>query len=185
MASTYKTTFNNMGRIGTDKTDNTQRNISNEKYSSHVLENSFSKSTSDTHVRFATSNLGISFKNSLGGLPGSAVDNDSLLSIKKESERHFEKLQLHQRPFLTVPYLGRGPLDADVESKLMQGESVSTKKSDSTVMDKPYINYEEYPLMDNVKTRINNPANSIEELALEGWTRGGVPTRDMENDAKK
>ena len=52
-------------------------------------------------------------------------------------------------------------------------------------MDKPYINYEEYPLMDNVKTRINNPANSIEELALEGWTRGGVPTRDMENDAKK
>lgn len=185
MTSLNGSAFNNMGRIGADKTDNSQRNISNTNQLNYKLNNEYSKNTSDSHVKFATSNLGITFKNSLGGLPGSAVDNDSLLSIKKESDRHFEKLQLHQRPFLTVPYLGKGPLDADLESKLMQGEVNTERKSTATIMDKPFIDYSNYPLMESVKSRINDPTNSIEELAFDGWTRGGLPTRDMENDGQK
>ena len=48
-------------------------------------------------------------------------------------------------------------------------------------MDKTFIDYSEYPLDEKVKSRINNPANSIEELAFDGWTRGGVPTRELLN----
>jgi hypothetical protein len=185
MTSISEYTFNNIGRIGADKNDNSQRNLSNTKHLNYSLANHYSANSSDSHVKFATSNLGISYKNSLGGLPGNMVDFDSSLSIKKDSDRHFEKLQLHQRPFASVPYLGRGGLDADIESKLMQGESISERKSASTVMEKQYIDYNEYPLMHDVKSRINDPTNSIEELALEGWTRGGLPTRDMNNDKKK
>ena len=58
-----------------------------------------------------------------------------MLTIKKENKEAEEKLQLHQRPFVTVPYLGRGPSKPDLESKLMQGEVITEKKSTSTIMD--------------------------------------------------
>lgn len=174
-------TLNNMGRIGADKSDNSQRNLSNTKYGNYNLENYNKSIMSDSHVKFATNNHMVNFKSSLGGLPGNIVDVDSLLSIKSEKERSFEKLQLHQRPFATVPYLGKGPSNPDLESQLFHGETVTERKSTSTIMDKSYINYDNYPLMQDIKDRINNPSNSIEELALEGWTRGGLPTREMSN----
>ena len=185
MTSLGDFTFNNMGRIGSDKTDNTQRNIANTKQANYALENHYSTTHSDSHVKFATNNHAMTFKSSLGGFPGDIIDKDSLLSIKSEQQREFHKLQLHQRPFATVPFLGKGPVNPDVESKLLHGETVSDRKSTSTIMDKAYIDYNEYPLMGSVKSRINDPANSIEELALEGWTRGGLPTREMGNDSQK
>lgn len=172
--------FNNLGRIGADKSDNTQRNISNGKFIDYKLSNYFSDT--DSHVSFATKNKNIHFKNSLGGLSGKVIDYDSMLTIKKENKEAEEKLQLHQRPFVTVPYLGRGPSNPDLESKLMQGEVITEKKSTSTIMDKTFIDYSEYPLLDNVKSQISNPENLIQELALHGWTRGGIPTRETYNN---
>lgn len=177
-------TLNNMGRIGADKSDNSQRNLSNTKYGNYNLANFNNSIMSDSHVKFATNNHMVNFKSTLGGLPGNVVDVDSLLSIKSEKNRSFEKLQLHQRPFATVPYLGKGPSNPDLESQLFHGETVTERKSASTIMDKTYINYDEYPLMQDIKDRIKNPSNAIEELALEGWTRGGLPTREMANDGK-
>ena len=168
-----------MGRIGADKSDNSQRNISNTKYGNYILENHLPNGNSDNHVNFATANHAINFKNSLGGLPAEAVDYDSLLSIKQQQQREFEKLQLHQRPFVTIPYLGKGGANPDMESKLRQGEVISDRKSTSTVMDKSYIDYESYPLMDEVKNRVNDPSKSIEELAMNGWKRGGISTREI------
>ena len=46
--------FNNLGRIGADKSDNTQRNISNGKFIDYKLSNYFSDT--DSHVSFATKN---------------------------------------------------------------------------------------------------------------------------------
>ena len=169
--------FNNLGRIGADKSDNTQRNISNGKFIDYSLSNYFSDN--DSHVNFATKNKNIHFKNSLGGLSGKVIDYDSMLTIKKENKDAQEKLELHQRPFVTVPYLGRGPSNPDLESKLLQGEVITEKKSTSTIMDKTFIDYSEYPLLDDKKSEISNPKNLIQELALHGWTRGGIPTREV------
>ena len=36
-----------------------------------------------------------------------------------------------------------------------------------------------YPLNDEIKSRVNNPAYCIESDAAEGWVRGGVSTREM------
>ena len=76
--------LNNLGRIGADKSDNTQRNISNGKFIDYKLSNYFSDT--DSHVSFATKNKNIHFKNSLGGLSGKVIDYDSMLTIKKENK---------------------------------------------------------------------------------------------------
>ena len=100
--------FNNAGRIGLDDTDNSQRNLSNSRYADYATENHFSSKTSTSHVKFATSAPTVNFRGAIGsGLPGDIVDKDSELIIKSDQQRAFEKLQLNQRPYVTVPYLGR------------------------------------------------------------------------------
>ena len=160
--------FNNMGRIGVD---GSQRNISNTRYADYTVDRLFGE---DAHVQFATSAPTINFRGTLGGLPGSAIDVDSLLMIKADQQRAFEKLQLIQRPFATVPYLGRGAIDPALESQLRNGESASERKSVSTVSEKTYV---EYPIMDSVRDRVTNPTYSVEESALDGWVRGGQASR--------
>ena len=71
--------FNLMDRLGTDSS---RRNESNTKYATYMLANQFGASKSDDHVKFATLNPKINFRGTVGGLPGSAVDYDSLLVIK-------------------------------------------------------------------------------------------------------
>lgn len=178
--------FNNAGRIGLDDTDNSQRNLSNSRFADYATENHFSRNTSTSHVKFATSAPTVNFRGVIGsGLPGDVIDKDSELIIKSEQQRAFEKLQLNQRPYATVPYLGRGSNNAVVESQLQQGQQVTDRKSTSTVMESQFIDYKHYPLTKKVSDRVNNPAYSIEEAALEGWVRGGLPSREISKDSNK
>ena len=65
MTTTSDFMFNNMGRIGSDVTDNSQRNISNDRYSGYILNNHFTNS--DDTVRFATLQPTINFRGNGGG----------------------------------------------------------------------------------------------------------------------
>jgi hypothetical protein len=105
------------------------------------------------------------------------------LLLNSENERPLEKLQLMQRPFVTVPYLGRGSCDPSLESQLLQGEIVSEKKSASTLSEKSLSGYTIYPSDDNMVQRVQNPKNTIEEAALNGWVRGGAASREMSGDS--
>jgi hypothetical protein len=180
MTTTSDFFFNNLGRIGADNTDNTQRNLANARYANYMLDTLNIGKMANSHVDFATQQPAVNFRGQGGGvgIPGSAIDYDSMLLIKNDQERAFEPVQLIQRPFATVPYLGRGSANPVLESQLQQGEAVSDKKSLATVMDKPFIDYKTYPLMDDMKERVTNPAYSVEEAALNGWTRGGASTRE-------
>ena len=123
MASISSYSFNNMARLGADSTDQTQRNVSNTRFANYTLSNYFSQTLSDDHVNFAIQQPTMSFTGLANGtgLSGSAVDIDSMLNLKKEDERPLEKIQLFERPFLTIPYLGRGSCDPSLESQLQQG----------------------------------------------------------------
>ena len=184
MAYSHNYMFNNMGHLGFDSVDETQKNVSNTRFATWTLSNYFSQNVSDGHVNFATEIPTVMFSGTaLGpGINGSLVDVDSRLVINKEHERPLEKLSLVERPFLTVPYLGRGSCDPALESQLQQGEIVSDKKSVSTVMEKSFSNYSLYPLDSKMQEHVNNPANSVEELAMNGWVRGGMLTRNMSSD---
>jgi hypothetical protein len=173
-------TFNQMGRIGYDNTDATQRQMQNTKYSTSVLSNYFSDKLSDSHVQFATAHPGV-FSNGMNGgfgLSGIGAENESSLFWGMTQERSLEKLQLMERPFLTVPYLGKGSCNPLLESQLQQGETVRGKKSVSTVMEQNFMNPQTYPMDSDLAQRVQNPAFSVEEAALQGWVRGGSSTRE-------
>lgn len=184
MASLSPYTFLNTDRIGADSTDKTQQNLSNTQYSTYTLTNHFSQNLSDQHVKFAIDQPTMTFNGLTNGngVNATVVDDESVLLLKTEQQRALEKLQLFERPFKTVPYLGRGSCDPALESQLLQGELSSDKKSVSTIMEKSFADYSLYPTDDKMKERINDPSTSVEESALDGWIRGGASTREMSND---
>jgi hypothetical protein len=169
-------TFHNMGRIGSEVSDQSQKTLQNANYLNAVLTNHFVGNVSDSYISFATSHPGIMVNGVHGGsgLHSAAVDNESSLFMKVGQERPLEKLVLQERPFLTVPYLGKGSVDTTLESQLMQGESIRGKKSVNTVMEMNFSNIAEYPLDEKKKAK----ANTIEDMVLNGWTRGGIATRE-------
>ena len=175
-------TFHQSGRLGNDSVDNTQRTLQNTQYLNSVLSHYSSDKSSTAYVDFATQIPGmmVSGMNGGNGLGGNSVEHESELFWKTQSERSLEKLQLYERPFLTIPYMGRGSADPALESQLMQGENVRGKKSVSTVMEQNFNPLDKYPLDSEKKASFGN---TIEELALEGWTRGGKSARDMQENS--
>jgi hypothetical protein len=186
MSSTLDYNFNNMGRISLDSTDQSQKNIYNTRFANYTLSSYFSNVASDNHVNFATEQPTTLFSGMVNGhgLSGQSVDNESNIFFSMENERPIEKLMLFPRPFLTVPYLGKGSCDPALESQLQQGEIVHDKKSVSTIMEKSFSDYSLYPTNSDMKSRVEDPAKNVEESALNGWIRGGMSTRDMSNDSK-
>jgi hypothetical protein len=176
--------FNNMGRIGFDYTDNTQKNMYNTRMANHTLSNFFNDAVSDSHVKFATMQPSVSFNSVNGGsgVGGGVVDFESILKLNVEQERPLEKVQLFPRPFLTIPYLGKGHCDPLLEAQLLQGENSHDKKSVSTIMTKSFAEYAMYPVDSEMQNRVNDTRNTIEESALDGWVRGGVQTRELAQD---
>ena len=171
--------FNKNDRIGLDRVDNTQQNLQNTRFASHMLSNYFSETISTNEIQFASSQptMVLNGLTNGNGLNGQIVDYDSMLSIQSKQERPLEKLSLNQRPFVTIPYLGKGSVDPDMESQLLQGESVFEKKGVSTIMDKSFMPYTMYPVNDQMRTHIDTAAHITEDSALDGWVRGGVQTR--------
>ena len=158
-------------RIGNDLTDQTQNNIQNNNYLNHILQ----PFQSSNNVEFATQFPGMMTQSNAMrgvGLGGNEVHQESLLFWNKQ-ERPLERVQLFPRPFLTIPYLGKGSCDPVVESKLMMGEMVRGKKSVSTVMEDNFSELDKFPLE-------KKPSPSIEELAMDGWVRGGKASRESE-----
>lgn len=168
--------FNQTDRIGSDRVDNTQQNLQNTRFSTHMLANYFSDTTSSKDIQFATSYPTMNFSGTVNGngLNGQVIDYDSLLNIQAEQARPLEKLSLNARPFVSIPYLGRGTCNPDLESQLLQGESVFEKKGVSTIMDKSFMDYTLYPVDDQMR---NTAAHMVEDSALNGWVRGGAQTR--------
>lgn len=178
MASLHSYVFHSNERIRNDGTDKSQQTVMNSKFNNYMMSNYFSESRSDDHVNFATAQAGFMFSSgAISGATAATVDVDSKFSILKENARSLEKLSLQTRPFVAVPYLGRGSCDTMLESQLKQGDLVSNKKSVSTITEQSFMNNQMYPLLDSIKDTITNPKYLVQEAALDGWTRGGSTTR--------
>jgi len=168
-----------MGRIGTDSTDQSQKNLYNTRFANHTLSDFYSAQSANSTIQFASAQptMVMTGKALGNGLNGAVVDAESFLTLKTEQERPLDKLQLTPRPFLTIPYLGKGSCDPVLESQLLQGELVSDKKSVSTIMEQSFSPYIMYPTDSQMEERVNNPAYTVQEAALDGWVRGGSNTR--------
>jgi hypothetical protein len=173
MSITRDYTFYNQDRLGDDATCESQRSAQSSRYDAYMHSNFFKEFGSDAQIQFATS-LPAVVPNGLshGSGLGMNVDVDSMLLLKTEQERNLGRLQLMQRPFASVPFLGRGSCDPVIESQLMQGDAVGDKKSVSTIMSQSFMGYTLQPSAEQP-----DPKYTVEEAALEGWVRGGADTR--------
>lgn len=182
MNNTSSYLFNSMGRIGADMADETSQNLYNTRFGNYTVSNFFSDSTNGSHINFATQQPTVMI-NAKNGIASGAIDHYSFLLTKTDSERPLEKLCLNQRPFITVPYLGKGYGDPTLEAQLQQGQMVADKKSVTTVSETSYIDYSTYPMMDDLRSKIGNAAYSVQEAAMDGWVRGGSSTRETITDS--
>lgn len=184
MAYVYNYTFDNLSRIGNDACTQDQNTIQNINASNYLLQNYFINDCSMKQpIALATTQPGIMYNGGNGsGAGGCNIDSSSKLLIGTIQTHPRCKISLFQRPFATVPFLGRGSVDPILESQIMQGELLTNKRSVNKLSEKSDIKYQITPLIPSVKDRVTNPAYSVEGVASEGWIRGGIPSRDLTRD---
>ena len=185
MASVHNYTFDNLSRIGDDLCGVTERDLQNQQYGTYSTTNYFSQYCGmKTPIAFATSQPNVFYNGGYGnycGAGGCNIDNDSNLRIKQTQTNPRGRISLRERPFKSIPYLGRGPSMPLEESKLQQGVYLETKKNCKMVTEKSYRTRDS-ELIPSLKATIQNPNNLIEGMAAEGWIRGGLPTRELTRD---
>lgn len=177
-------TFGNLSRMGTDTCCIDQRTVQDTQSCNYSLQNYFLQDGCMSRpIAFATSQPFVNYKGSYGmGVNGCNVDDSSKLTIGSVQTNPKARIDLFHRPFATVPYLGRGSVDAAVELQLQQGEGVTNRKSTTNLSEKNYMKYSTIPLVPEVKENIQNPNRMIESDALNHWVRGGVPSRELTRD---
>jgi len=184
MAYVSNYTFDNMSRIGNDKCCIDQESIQDSQACTYLLQNYFAQDCSMKNAKsLATSQPGIIYSGGFGlGAGGCNVEDSSRLLIGGIQTHPRCRIDLFQRPFATVPYLGRGAVDPILESQIQQGETITNKRSITKLTEKSYLNYHTTPLIPEVKETIQNPSYLVEGVASEGWIRGGVPSRELTRD---
>ena len=183
-AFTKDFTFDSLSRIGDDSCGISQRNVQNTSQSSYLLTNFFSQDCGMKRpIEFATSQPNVNFKGGFQvGAGGCNIDANSDLLIGTINTNPKCRISLYERPFKTVPFLGRGSSNPVLESHIQQGDMVTNKKSINTTTEQSYIPYMNYPLLPSIENSVTNPANLVEGVASEGWVRGGVPSRELQKD---
>ena len=176
--------FNNISRIGNDSCSQDINTIQNSQACNYLLQNYFTTDcTMSKATQLAVTQPCVNYKGSMGSdLCGSNIDDSSRLLIGTIQTHPRCRIDLFQRPFATVPYLGRGSVDSILESQIQQGEGNTNKRTVTNLMEKNYLNYHATPLIPEVKETIQNPNNLIESSAADGWIRGGVPSRELTRD---
>ena len=186
MASVYNYTFDSLTRLGDDQCYVSERTKQNTQYGTYNTTNYFAQNCGLTQpMNFATSMPNVFVNGGFGnsGAGGCNINSDSKLKIGTIQTNPKCKISLYTRPFVTVPYLGRGPSNPILESQVQQGDQITNKKSCSTTTEQSHIDYRHYPLVPSLKASVTNPHNLVEGIAADGWVQGGLPTRELIRDS--
>jgi hypothetical protein len=116
------------------------------------------------------------------GYNNKEIDTDSKLRTNPTQEGRLRcPLHVQSRPFATVPYMGRGKLNSDVESGLIYSEFARVERPCGTVTE-TFFDGQFTPMIPHLAQHIQNPKNLIPEDAAKGWVRSGVPSRQYIRD---
>ena len=170
--------FDQLTRIGADEGGVTQDTLQNAQAVDYLLKNFYAEDCSMRKpIHFATSQVSMNFSAAGGGvgkllgLGGCNVGESTQLRSGVQTHPRC-RISLLQRPFVTVPYLGRGPSNPMMESQLQQSIGYANKKSVNASSEVSYIPISNYPLLPSIQEKVTNP-----QYLVESWQRGGASTR--------
>ena len=118
------------------------------------------------------------------GFDNKNIDADSRLrNDQQQAGRLRCPLHVQARPFATVPYMGNGRGNPDIESSLIYSEFARVERPCGTVTETFFEN-QFVPLVPHLAAHIQNPENLVEEVASgnNSWIRGGIPSRQFIRD---
>ena len=181
MATYSGYTFSNMSRIGLDNCNISQTDIQNTSACNYTTQNFFASDCSMKRpMDLATSQPGIMYNGGFNSSScGTNIDDSSQLQIGTIQTHPKSHIDLFQRPFATVPYLGRGSVNPVMESQIQQGEQLMNKKSINTLSEKSYIKYHQTPLLPVIQQQMNNSSQKISSDS----SRRGIPSRELTRDS--
>ena len=171
-------TFNNLSRMGQDEYNYTQDSLANNSHSSYMLTNLYNKDekkAAQLFTRYPTMN--IKGSNQVGQYGYNVNESSALLNGKLTNMNC--KISLQERSYLTIPYLGRGNADVGLENTLKFGDTLKEKKSISQLNEQEFCDLKKYPLRKELKSSVSDPKKMVEESAVKGWVRGGLPSREI------
>jgi hypothetical protein len=172
--------FNNLHLINDDNSDNTQRTVQNTEHANYMLNNFMGSNPFGGAMNVALGHQDVFVKGSGSmAIGGTNVAESSELLINQEQTRQRERLNIKPRMFNSVPFMGRGRVDTDTETAFLQSGDLPEKKSDIALSEQDYTSVRNYPLIQEIESKITNPNNLVEEAADSGWIRGGVPSRSL------
>jgi len=110
------------------------------------------------------------------GANNAQIDAESVLKNQQEFKNNRCLIRNQARPFLSVPFMGTGRGNADVESMLIHAEQVRQGKECGTISEQSFDGVFE-PLIKPIRENIQRPDHLVTESAAKGWIRGGIPSR--------
>jgi len=176
MSTLVNFNFDQLSRIGNDSVASTQENILNINYANYMTYNPY-KMDCKGALAFSTSQPNVFMKGTNGIGPGGCNIMESTILEKSILTNPHIKISLHERPYKTVPYLGKGNVDVGLENQLLWGDSLREKKSIIKLNENECVGLEDYPLMN--AEQLTDPRRHIESIADKNWVRGGVPSREI------
>lgn len=174
--------FNNLARIKEDKSYVSKRETDNIHYSDYTIINFHDSMNSVEDLALSQPNINISGIYGPDGNESNVIDSDTYLK-KAELTNMNNKINLQERPFLTVPYLGKGYCNINAESMLRKGPFTNVPNSCGSITEETSNNI--VPMVDNVRESISNPKYLVEGVADPNWVRGGAMTRNYNYSSKK
>jgi hypothetical protein len=170
--------FNGMSRIGNDQDYLDITSLQNTMQANYLLQNNNlggGMGISNSAMSFALSQPGVNYAGA--GMPSNNVDVESHLKISTTQCHPVGHLMLQQRPFLTVPYLGRGSANAIVEHELMMGDRQSNRRSVNKLSERSDQKFITRPLVDT-RERERYVSNT-------GYQTFGVDSRGANRDSTR
>ena len=114
--------FYNLSRIGNDTSDTTNRHKQNIESANYILENYSAYNSMNNAMSTSVNQPNVFVNGSLnGGINRNNIDTDSMLHLTQLTKGP-ERSIYQERLFSTVPYLGKGPGNVDIEDRLIGGD---------------------------------------------------------------
>jgi len=131
-------------------------------------------------IESATCNPTIVFKDGKGTNIRD-IDSDTKVTFSKVKYERKHQKQLFERPFATMPYIGKGVHKVNDESFLISPETTRQSRQCGSLAG-VFLENQFTPLVPSLRDTVQNTTFIIPEDSKADWVRGGMSSRNIVKD---